>query len=108
LAASQAVESLAAIEQLTSAIERLAVAPVSIDTLPPNDVTPRAELGDIKALTVEAIITDTSTNLIASSVALTNGAAAAGGTLLNAPAAGNPTKWVPINDNGTIRYIPSW
>jgi hypothetical protein len=41
-------------------------------------------------------------------VALTNGAAAAAGTLLNAPAAGNPTKWVPINDNGTTRYIPAW
>jgi hypothetical protein len=46
--------------------------------------------------------------LISSSVALTNGAAAAGGTLLNAPAAGNPTKWVPIDDNGTTRYIPCW
>lgn len=46
--------------------------------------------------------------LLTSNVALTNGAAAAGGTLLNAPAAGNPTKWVPINDNGTTRYIPAW
>ena len=42
------------------------------------------------------------------STALTNGAAAAAGTLLNAPAAGNPTKWIGINDNGTIRYIPAW
>ena len=40
--------------------------------------------------------------------ALTNGAAAAAGTLLNAPAAGNPTKWIGINDNGTTRYIPAW
>ena len=40
--------------------------------------------------------------------ALTNGAAAAVGTLLNAPAAGNPTKWIGINDNGTTRYIPAW
>lgn len=37
-----------------------------------------------------------------------NGAAAAVGTLGNAPVAGNPTKWVPINDNGTTRYIPAW
>lgn len=37
-----------------------------------------------------------------------NGAAAATGTLTNAPAAGNPTKWIPINDNGTIRYMPAW
>jgi hypothetical protein len=40
--------------------------------------------------------------------ALTNGAGAAAGTLLNAPAAGNPTKWIGINDNGTTRYIPAW
>lgn len=39
---------------------------------------------------------------------LANGAAAAAGTLTNAPAAGNPTKWIPIDDNGTTRYIPAW
>lgn len=49
-----------------------------------------------------------STTLHTTSVALTNGAAAASGTLLNAPVAGNPTKWIPINDNGTTRYIPAW
>ncbi len=40
--------------------------------------------------------------------ALTDGAAAQAGTLLNAPAAGNPTKWIAIDDNGTTRYIPTW
>lgn len=40
--------------------------------------------------------------------ALTNGAGAAAGTITNAPTAGNPTKWVGINDNGTTRYIPAW
>lgn len=45
---------------------------------------------------------------ITTNTALTNGAAAAAGTLLNSPAAGNPTKWIGINDNGTIRYIPAW
>ncbi len=59
-------------------------------------------------LAVTGLITTGSAVLMASSVALTNGAAAAAGTLLNAPAAGNPTKWIPINDNGTTRYIPSW
>ena len=49
-----------------------------------------------------------STTLHETSVALTNGAAAATGTLTNAPAAGNPTKWFPINDNGTTRYVPAW
>lgn len=46
--------------------------------------------------------------VIASSVALTNGAGVALGTLATAPTAGNPTKWIGINDNGTIRYVPAW
>lgn len=37
-----------------------------------------------------------------------NGAASSAGTLTNAPAVGNPTKWIPIDDNGTTRYIPAW
>ncbi len=48
------------------------------------------------------------TLLLSTAVALDNGAAAGGGTLLNAPTAGNPTKWIPIDDAGTIRYIPTW
>lgn len=46
--------------------------------------------------------------LIGSLTALTNNAAAQTATLTNAPVAGNPTKWIPINDNGTIRNIPAW
>lgn len=60
------------------------------------------------SVTGAGLITTGSATLMASSVALTNGAAASAGTLLNAPAAGNPTKWIPINDNGTTRYIPAW
>mgnify|MGYP000983791942 CR=1 FL=1 len=37
-----------------------------------------------------------------------NGAGAGTGTLLNAQAAGNHTKWVPIDDNVTHLYDPSW
>ena len=46
--------------------------------------------------------------LVHASTTLTNGAAAAAGTLLNAPAAGNPTKWIPIDDAGVTRYVPAW
>lgn len=46
--------------------------------------------------------------LIRTSSAITSGAGVATGTLTNAPVAGNPTKWIPINDNGTTRYIPAW
>lgn len=37
-----------------------------------------------------------------------SGAGAAVGTLNNAPAAGNPAFWLPINIAGTVRYIPCW
>lgn len=46
--------------------------------------------------------------LLTTRATLTNGAAAEVGTLTNAPVAGNPTKWIAINDNGTTRYIPAW
>lgn len=46
--------------------------------------------------------------LLRTTVSFSNGAAAAAGTLTNAPTAGNPTKWIPIDDNGTTRYIPAW
>jgi hypothetical protein len=59
-------------------------------------------------LAVTGTLTTSSTTLHTSSVSLTNGAAAALGTLTNAPTAGNPTKWIPIVDNGTTRYIPCW
>jgi len=39
---------------------------------------------------------------------VTSGAAAAVGTLNNAPAAGNPTFWLPVDIAGTVRYIPCW
>ena len=61
--------------------------------------------GAIKAL---KITTSQTTFMHETSGTLANGAAAAAGTLLNAPTAGDPTKWIPINDNGTTRYLPAW
>ena len=60
--------------------------------------------------TVDALVykSENATFLMKSGVAWTNNAAAAVGTLNNAPAAGNPTKWIAIDDNGTTRYIPAW
>lgn len=54
------------------------------------------------------LVTLGSATLLATNIALTNNAAAATATLTNAPVAGNPTKWIPINDNGTVRNIPAW
>ena len=59
-------------------------------------------------LAVTGTLTTSSTTLHTSSVALTNGAGSSAGTLTNAPSVGNPTKWIPIVDNGTTRYIPCW
>jgi hypothetical protein len=108
LAASQSNEAVSAINRLTGALETLAMAPPDNPVALPDDLRPTVELADIKASTVEASLTDSSTILLASSQTLTNGAAGAVGTLNNAPAAGNPTKWVSINDNGTVRQIPAW
>lgn len=58
--------------------------------------------------TVGALTTTGGATFHTTSSALTNGAAAAVGTLTNAPAAGNPSKWIGINDNGTTRYLPAW
>jgi len=46
--------------------------------------------------------------LVRSLTALTDGTGAGAGTITNAPSAGNPTKWIPIVDNGTTRWIPTW
>lgn len=43
-----------------------------------------------------------------SGTAMADGAAAEAGTLLNAPVAGNPLKWLTIDDNGTTLYVPAW
>jgi hypothetical protein len=46
--------------------------------------------------------------VLTTTATITSGAGAGAGTLTNAPAAGDPTTWIPINDNGTTRYIPAW
>jgi hypothetical protein len=79
--------------------------------LKPVSTTLQVRLADDSAaasLRVLALTVDSGTNLITSTAAFGNGAAAATGTLTNAPAPGNPTKWIPISDNGTTRYIPAW
>ncbi|QTP32822.1 hypothetical protein B7759_01400 [Burkholderia glumae] len=53
-------------------------------------------------------LTNGDTVLMRTSASLSNGAASQTATLTNGPIAGNPTKWIPINDNGATRYIPAW
>lgn len=54
------------------------------------------------------IYTNAATFMIRTKTSYTNGAAAGAGTITTAPTAGNPTKWIPVDDNGTTRYIPAW
>ena len=46
--------------------------------------------------------------LIRTKATLSNAAAAQTATLTNSPTAGNPTKWISFDDNGTTRRIPAW
>jgi hypothetical protein len=46
--------------------------------------------------------------MISSTVAWTAGATGNIPTLTSGPVTGNPTKWIAINDNGTVRHIPAW
>jgi hypothetical protein len=89
--------------------------PPRAETVVYDDLSPSPELGTMAgqnaekvAITGGTVTLDGGATLIGTKSALTNGAAAAAGTLLNAPAAGNPTKWIAINDAGTTRYIPAW
>lgn len=43
-----------------------------------------------------------------STASFADGAGGSTGTLTNAPSVGNPTKWVPFDDNGTTRHFPAW
>lgn len=47
-------------------------------------------------------------SLLKTNAALTAGATGNAPTLTAGPVAGNPTKWIAINDAGTTRYIPTW
>lgn len=46
--------------------------------------------------------------ILRSLTAITGGGTANTPTLTAGPVNGNPTKWLPYDDNGTTRYIPSW
>ncbi len=64
--------------------------------------------GDIKIASGKFFITQAAGFMIKGVTSWTNGAGALTGTLTNSPVTGNPTKWIPVDDNGTTRYIPAW
>lgn len=54
------------------------------------------------------LYTNSATFMHRTKTSWSNGASVGAGTLTTAPVAGNPTKWIPVDDNGTTRYIPAW
>jgi hypothetical protein len=82
---------------------RVFLASAAVDVLQVNNGT----VNTYRDLKLRDIFT-TNAILSRSTVAYTNGAGAGAGTITNAPAAGNPTKWIPVDDNGTTRYVPAW
>jgi len=91
------------------------LSPPRVEIVGIDDLSPRTELGTMSAQNADNVSITGGTavlaggaTLIGTKTALTNGAGALAGSLLNSPAAGNPTKWIAINDAGTTRYIPAW
>lgn len=117
MAESKSQQALDTINRLSEAVELLALAHYGTteelpDDLAPVGVQPETEADDLAPIanvsSIEGEISDITTQLIRSSETLNDGAGGATGTLTNAPAAGDPTKWVPIDDNGTTLYLPAW
>ncbi len=67
-----------------------------------------ADIGTSYALRVNGKIIAASDELMRTTTSIIDGAGASAGTISNAPSAGNPTKWLKVNDNGTVRYVPAW
>ena len=64
--------------------------------------------GAVTVASTAPIKTASSTYILQTTNTLADASGAAAGTLTNAPTVGNPSKWIQINDNGTIRKIPTW
>lgn len=103
---AQAVSNYA---ELLDKIQSLQLTPAqNAPLVSADDLTPAFTLGTISYQNADNLVLGGGAVLLSTANALTNAAAAAAGTLLNGPVAGNPTKWFAINDGGTIRYIPAW
>jgi hypothetical protein len=69
------------------------------------------QIAGVSALTIDAssvVRTNIASFILGSKTTITGGATGNAPTLTAGPVTGNPTKWLPYDDNGTTRYIPSW
>ncbi len=60
------------------------------------------------ALKLTKLTTAEATAILHTSTTITGGTTGNTPTLTAGPVTGNPTKWLPYDDNGTTRYIPAW
>jgi hypothetical protein len=56
----------------------------------------------------QLVYTNSATQILGSETTITGGGTSNVPTLTSGPVTGNPTKWMPYDDNGTTRYIPAW
>jgi len=54
------------------------------------------------------VYTQIAGQILGSKTTITGGSTGNSPTLTAGPVTGNPTKWLPYDDNGTVRYIPAW
>lgn len=59
-------------------------------------------------LPARAVLQIVSDGTLKSGIELLDGSGSSVATLSNAPTAGDPSKWIAIDDGGTTRYIPAW
>lgn len=64
--------------------------------------------GQLRVDSAQLYVRGAANAILSTLAAVTSGAGSSTGTLTNAPAAGNPTKWIPFDDFGTTRFIPAW
>ncbi len=65
-------------------------------------------VGIAGAVFIGGNVTATDQYLARRSTNMLDGSAGSTATMTNAPAAGNPTRWLFVNDNGVTRYVPAW
>ncbi len=115
-----AQQAISLLQQITEALEQLVVRGDVEDYYGEEDtvLNQRLEIGSIAAQssddveisggTITAKLSDDTAILLRSSTSLSDASGANSASLTNSPVAGNPTKWVAIDDNGVTRYIPTW
>lgn len=73
----------------------------------PVTLTAAPDLPDA-VLPAQAVLRIGSDGALKSGLELLDGAGTSAATLSNSPTAGDPSKWIAIDDGGTTRYIPAW